>query len=234
MIPCRRRRIKIRGFSSLAACLLSLVSCSTKDPVLEGARAPVFVRDEIRVLNKKPSNIGAEIKPEKCGFTVDGNNQIWRGARRIFAGLPTESEIESGKKAACRGEYVYAGLSTGELVKVRAADGELIWTADIFSEYSPVGGAPFLDIIAEPVFNGGFIYAGGLGGAFCKIRDKDGSKAWCLPVGVRKIVRAAKNFNFVLTTESDLLAVSSDGKVYMKERVGDDENAGDKLRGIIE
>jgi outer membrane protein assembly factor BamB len=185
-------------------------------------------------LDKKPADIGPDVVPEECGFVIDGNNQIWSGSRRVFAGLATESEIKVEKRVVCHGGFVYAGLSTGELVKARASDGELMWTADIFTGHAPAGGSPFLDIIAAPVYSGGFVYAGGLGGAFCKIRDKDGSKAWCLPVGVQEIVKQTKNFSFILTTGNELLAVSADGKVYTKEKVGDDEDARDKLRGIIE
>jgi outer membrane protein assembly factor BamB len=214
--------------------VLLLPACSKPDPILEGVRTPVFAKDEIKVLNKKPTDIGADITPEKCDFTIDGNNQIWRDGARIFAGLPTESEIKVEKKAACRGEYVYAGLSTGELVKVDSETRDLEWTADIFAGHVPTGGAPFLDIIATPVHDGEYVYAGGLGNAFCKIKDSDGSKAWCLPVGVREILKSTKKFHFVLTADDEVMAVSADGRVYMKEKIGGKENAGDKLRGIIE
>jgi hypothetical protein len=195
---------------------LFIASCSKTDPVLPGAREPVFAAGEIVVLNKEIENAGARIEPEKCEYTLDGANRIWKGKQRIFAGLPTESEIAADKKVACRGKYIYAGLSTGELVKVDADSRDLIWTADIFRPNAPTGGSPFLDIIAPPVLAGGFVYAGGLGGAFCKLRDKDGSKIWCLPISVQNIALSTENFNFVLTSDGEILAVSTGGKVYCK------------------
>jgi outer membrane protein assembly factor BamB len=199
------------------ACILHcalLVGCETSDPILPGARKPVFARDELVVLDKKIGDAGVPLVPEKCDFTIDGNNMIWKNGVRIFAGLPTESEIKTDKKTACHGDFVYAGLSTGELVKVNAKTRDLEWTADIFAERAPTGATPFLDIIATPVYNGGFIYAGGLGGAFCKIRDKDGEKIWCRPIAVQEITASTKKFNFVKSADGREFVISTDGAVY--------------------
>ncbi|MDR2268966.1 MAG: PQQ-like beta-propeller repeat protein [Rickettsiales bacterium] len=196
---------------------------------MEGTRIPIFKRAEMVILNKKIDDIGQPLAPagdkddkssSACDYTIDSSNQIWRQGRRIFAGLPTVSEIRISKKVICNGGFVYAGLSTGELVKVDAATRELAWTADIFAENLPTGGAPFLDVTAAPVYNGGFVYAGGLGGAFCKLRDSDGKKIWCLPVAVQEIIASTQKFNWILTTDGEVLAVSTDGKIYWKAKVG--------------
>jgi outer membrane protein assembly factor BamB len=223
-----------RGSASAMLLLLALAAaCSKSDPILPGDRSPVFKKDDIVVLDKKIDDPGALLSPEKCDYVLDGNNMIWKGEARIFAGLPTESEIRTPKTAACRGDFVYAGLSTGELVKVNAKTRDLEWTADIFAERAPTGAPPFLDIIAAPVLNGGYVYAGGLGGEFCKARDSDGAKIWCLPVGVQEILRSTKNFNFILTTDGDLLAVSADGKVYWRSSAAERDDDCDAAADCI-
>lgn len=207
-----------RGFAAALLLCAICAACSKTDPILPGERSPIFKKSDVVVSDKKVVDPGAPLSPEKCDYTLDGNNMIWDGKTRVFAGLPTESEIKAPKTPVCRGGFVYAGLSTGELVKVNAGTRNLEWTADIFAERAPTGAEPFLDIIAPPVPNGRFVYAGGLGGAFCKIRDSDGSKVWCLPVGVQSIALSTKNFNFILSTDGDLMAVSSGGEVYWRVR----------------
>jgi hypothetical protein len=198
----------------LTICVL-LISCASHDPVLPGERMPVFAQSAITTENSVPLDIGRPLTSADCtNISVNSKNEIWRGSVRLFAGLPTESEMRMPRKAVCRKNFVYAGLSTGELVKVNVASGDIKWTADIFAERSPTGGSPFLNIAAAPILRKGFVYAGGLGGAFCKIRDQDGKKIWCLPMAVRSVLRSTEMFDIVLTTEDRTYAVSTDGKVY--------------------
>ena len=198
----------------IVICYLLLAGCTKTDPILEGRRVPVFEDNRVEISDEKITSLGEALPEVSCDFTIDGNNQIWRGGRRIFAGLPTMAKIDVPRKVVCNGKYVYAGLSTGELVKVNKDSRNLEWTADIFMPHIPTGGSPFLDITAAPVWSDGFIYAGGLGGAFCKIRDKDGAKMWCLPISVEDIVKSTRTFNVVRTTDGEALAVSTDGKAY--------------------
>ena len=193
---------------------LIVAACSKSDPILEGVREPIFGQNNITVSDEKIENLGAELIPEKCDFVIDSDNRIWKGETRIFAGLPTEAKIKTDKKVVCKGKYIYAGLSTGELVKVNAETRNLEWTADIFAAHMPTENAIFLDIVAAPVYNNGFVYAGGLGHALCKIRDRDGKKEWCLPISVQAILKSTSNFNIVETTDGRKLAIGTDGKVY--------------------
>ena len=189
--------------------------------MLPGERIPIFKTPGLEVIEEMPAGgLGADLKAENCEFTIDGGNGIWKGGTRVFAGLPTESEIKAPRKVVCNGGFVYAGLSTGELVKVDSKTRNLEWTADIFAETDPTGASPFLDIVATPVYSAGYVYAGGLGNAFCKIRDRDGSKVWCLPIAVQKVLRATDKYIVVETTAGTGLAVSVGGKVYGWKNVG--------------
>jgi len=207
--------------------LILLSGCSKSDPVLEGIRLPVFRTEELFIAGELPADTGTPLAVQDCEFTIDGNNQVWKGKTKIFAGFPTSSEIKVKKSVACNGKFVYAGLSTGELVKINSDTREVLWTADIFAENMATGGSPFLDIIATPVVNDGFVYAGGLGGEFCKIADKDGKKIWCVPVSVQKTDGATDKFILVRTTDNKKYGITTAGKVY--------ENASEnKLPGTAE
>ena len=199
----------------LLICLL-VGACSKSDPILEGNRTPVFRSVYVEASEVYESDLGEPLNPVPCDFKIDANNQIWRGNHRIFAGIPTESEIKREKYVACRGRYIYAGLSTGELIKVDYVTRDLAWVTDVFVQNHPTSNILFVDIIATPVVNGEFIYAGGLGNAFCKVRDKDGSKVWCAPIAVKDIVKSTANYNVVLADDGVEYVVSNDGKVYLR------------------
>ena len=198
----------------LLFALLFLGACSTPDPILEGDRSPIFKQDALVVLDEKVLDLGNVLTPTNCEYAVDANNRIWHGNVRIFSGLPTEAKIKVDKKTACNGKNVYAGLSTGELVKVNATSREMAWAVDIFQPFSPTKNAMFLDIIATPVYHAGFVYAGGLGNQFCKVRDSDGKKIWCLPVAVVAIVKSTDKFHVIKSADGAMYAVSTDGRVY--------------------
>jgi outer membrane protein assembly factor BamB len=213
----------ICGLAALSVA--ATVGCTSYDPILEGKRVPVFRPDAPIILGRRIDDLGGAVSEKECGYSIAGNNQIWRDKdnARIFAGLPTESKIDAPKRVVCGGDFIYAGLSTGELVKVNAKTRDLAWTADVFAEHLPVGGSPFLDIIAAPTVNGGFVYAGGLGGAFCKLRETDGKKVWCLPISAQAVLKKTDKFHFVLSADNDLFAVSNDGKIYWTANVADND-----------
>jgi len=205
---------KAKIFSILAA-LSALAACGgSKDPVLPGDRAPIFKSGDLKVLDKDPGDLGAALESEKCDYRIDGANMIWSGGERIFAGLPTESEIAVNKDVICRRNFIYAGLSTGELVKVNAKTRRMEWAADIFAARLPTGGYPFMDIIAAPIYNKGFVYAGGLGGAFCKVRDSDGKKIWCIPISVQSTICATEKFNVIRSASGETFVIDTGGRIY--------------------
>ena len=197
----------------LCPLLTILWSCEKHDPILSGIRTPIFNNEQVQLIKDRVS-IGDPIKPEPCEYTINSDNTIWKDGSRIFAGLPTSSDFKVDKKVICHDDFIYAGLSTGELIKVDAKTRKPEWIANIFSDKIVTGGTPFLDIIATPVYNNGFIYAGGLGDAFCKVRDSDGKKVWCLPISVQNILITTKNFNVLKTADEQTIAVSNDGKAY--------------------
>ena len=196
-----------------------LFSCSKNDPILEGHRVPIFQVAEVETVGIRERDLGDPIIPQDCSqYRIDSNNQVWRGETRIFAGLPTESEIQVDKQVACRGDYIYAGLSTGELVKVNRRTRDLAWIADIFQANHPTTNILFVDIVATPVVHGGYVYAGGLGNAFCKIRDRDGRIMWCRPISVRDILKSTRNYNVVLADDgTKYIVANSDGRIYIMQ-----------------
>lgn len=212
MFAALRRWISL--FNIRYSLFIMLCACTSADPVLPGKRIPIFKSDAVVIQDKKITDFGTPLVSQSCALTIDESNRIWHGKVQIFAGLPTNSEIASDRRVMCQGNFVYAGLSTGELVKINIKTHKLIWKADIFAENNPTGGSPFLDILATPVYNGGFVYAGGMGDAFCKIKDSNGVKVWCIPISVQDILQSTKDYNVVLLANGEKLVIDTNGKAY--------------------
>ena len=206
-----------------AVCAAALCACDKHDPILPGERVGIFATDDVRVLNtpvpNAPENV-AEYEPGDCPYKLDNQNTIWNGDKKIFAGFPTNNYVRGEKNPVCDGGFVYAGLSTGELVKVNAKTRQIAWIADVYRQSNMTGGASVLDIIAPIQIHGKYVYAGGLGGAFCKISMATGNIAWCAWFGVEHPFIIANDVAYVLDTDNYLNAVRTrDGAVYWRTGV---------------
>lgn len=202
---------------------LAVVACDKHDPILPGERSDIFSTTTLNVLNEPvpdaPENI-ATIESVDCPYTQKPDNTIWDGERKIFSGFATGNSVAGTRHPICNGRYVYAGLSTGELVKINPRSREIVWIADVYRPSNMTGGASVLDIVAPAQIRDKYIYVGGLGDAFCKISDASGRAAWCLDIGVEKSFIITDTVAYVLDTEKNLNAVRlNDGAIYWRTAV---------------
>ncbi|MCR4917966.1 MAG: PQQ-like beta-propeller repeat protein [Alphaproteobacteria bacterium] len=207
----------------LCALVPTLTACDKHDPVLPGERSAIFETAPITMLETNVPNLPENLEPATetdCPYKLDATNTIWNGERKIFSGFATTNSVDGQRHTVCKDNFVYAGLSTGELVKVNAKKRQIVWIADIFRPSNMTGGASVLDIVAPIQIHQDYIYAGGLGGAFCKVSDKKGEKIWCLDINVEKPFIITNNVGFVLDTDKNLYAIRLvDGSVYWKSAV---------------
>ena len=213
----------MRQIFTIFCCLFCLCACDKHDPILPGTRTPIFSTDEISVTNTTIDNIpdmAHIIDNSDCNYTRDSDNVIWDGARRIFSGFPTNNTVAATVRPVCSGKYVYAGLSTGELVKLNPKTRQIIWIADIYRASNMTGGSSVLDIIAPVIPYEKSVYVGGLGDAFCRINAASGAKKWCLNIGVAVPFVIAGDYAFVVGTDNNLYSVSlADGVVLWRAPV---------------
>ncbi|MBR3930251.1 MAG: PQQ-like beta-propeller repeat protein [Alphaproteobacteria bacterium] len=203
--------------------LLLLSGCDKHDPILPGVRTPIFDTAQISVSNTEITDIPMSaviMNNSECRYTQDASNVIWDGQRRIFSGFPTKNTVSNTPRPICSGKYIYAGLTTGQVVKINPATRQLVWVADIYRPSAMTGGSTIVDIIAPIVPYGKYVYAGGLGDAFCRISASTGAKAWCLDIGVGVPFVIAGNYAFVVSVDQNLYAVElSTGTVYWRASV---------------
>lgn len=213
----------MRKIALAIICTLGLVACDKHDPILSGTRVAIFDTHEIKVTNQDVADLpdtAMIVNNDNCSYTQDASNTIWDGERKIFSGFPTSNFVKSTQKPVCSGKYVYAGLTTGELVKINPRNRQIVWIADIYRTSNLTGGASMVDIIAPIVPIDKYVYVGSLGDAFCKINAENGSKKWCINLGVSVGFVLVGDFAFVVGTDNNLYAINTEqGQVYWRAPV---------------
>lgn len=204
--------------------LVALGACSKHDPILPGTRSAIFATNAPVVLNQSitdlPATTVAGDADANCSYTQDASNVIKNGDRKIFSGFPTPNSVHSNMRPVCSGKYVYAGLTTGEVVKVDTKTRNIVWIADVFRPSNMTGGASVVDIVAPIMLHNGTVYAGGLGDAFCAINATSGIKKWCTYIGTAHPFVITNAAAFVVGTDNNLYAVRMrDGAIYWRAAV---------------
>lgn len=205
-------------------CMCALAACDKHDPILPGTRTAIFDTGDVVVMNTTVSGLpdaATVYENAPCPYRQDSSNVIWDGEKKIFSGFPTSNSVKNDARPVCGDGYVYAGLTTGELVKVNPKNRQIAWIADIYKDSNMTGGASVLDIVAPITLDGdGNVYAGGVGDAFCKLAAKNGKKKWCVNVGTALPYVMAGPAVFVMATDGNLYAIRiADGAIYWRTAV---------------
>jgi len=209
-------------FLTLISVLL-LVSCAEQDPILDGKRRAIFETEKITVLNKNinlSDDTTIVTNDKKCPYVQDKSNVIWKDKTKIFTGFSSKHFVESGQSPICVGNYLYTGLTTGEVIKINVNTHRVEWMTDVFKLNSITGGSGIVDVVAHVVKDGDFIYAGGLGDMFCKIRSYDGEKVWCVDISVPVDFTVVSEAVFVVGADNMLYALDKkNGTAYWKTEI---------------
>lgn len=227
----------MRKITAIICCVLGLTACDKHDPILPGTRTAIFDSANIQVANKTIDNAPETVvvfNNADCPYTQDASNVIWDGDRKIFSGFPTSNSVKSAQRPVCSGNYVYAGLTTGELVKVAPKSRQIAWVADIYRASNLTGGAPMVDIVAPIIPVDDAVFVGGLGDAFCKISAQTGAKKWCLDISVPVAFTIAGDYAFVVGADKHLYAIETGaGEIYWRvavDEIAAPEYANDTIR----
>jgi len=201
-----------------------MLGCSKHDPILSGERHDIFGKTDVQVIDKDVPMLSGTVKniygDLNCEYTQDDKNTIWFGDKKIFKGIATDNSVRNNQKPICIDNFIYTGLSTGEVIKLNKLNNKVVWKTDVYKETNLTGGYGVVDIVARVGIDGGFVYVGGLGDAFCKIRALNGDKIWCVNISVPVDFIMIDNFAFVVGTDNNLYAINVDnGAVYWKTKI---------------
>lgn len=203
---------------------LAIVGCSKHDPILPGERYDIFDNSDIKVVDKDVPVLSDTVKniygDSDCDYTQDEKNTILLGDKKIFRGVATDNSVKNNQKPICVGSFLYTGLSTGEVIKLNTKNNQIVWVADVYKETNLTGGSGVVDIVARIGADKNFVYAGGLGDAFCKLKSNNGDKVWCVNISVPVDFILIDDFAFVVGADNNLYAINTvDGSVYWKTNI---------------
>ena len=204
-------------------CLV-IAGCSKHDPILPGERYDIFGNSDINVIERQVPALSDTAKniygDADCDYKQDDKNTIWFGDRKIFRGIVTDNYVKNNQQPICVGNFLYTGLSTGEVIKLNRNNSQVVWVNDVYKENNLTGGSGVVDIVARIGVDKNFVYAGGLGDAFCKLKSTNGDKVWCVNISVPVDFILIDDFAFVVGADNNLYAINtSDGSVYWKTKV---------------
>ncbi|HEX9964530.1 MAG TPA: PQQ-binding-like beta-propeller repeat protein [Allosphingosinicella sp.] len=127
----------------------------------------------------------------------------WTGAGAVeIAGL-----LGASSPAAAQGTVV-AGFSSGELNAYRYENGQNLWQDALARTSISTSVTSLSDIDADPVIDAGRVYAVGQGGRMVAIELITGQRVWEINVAGIATPWVAGDWIFVVTDESQLLALS--------------------------
>jgi outer membrane protein assembly factor BamB len=160
-----------------------------------------------------------------CLSGSDGT-ELW-----TFAGTPERASILANASPAVDKDMVVVPYPTGDLVALRASNGQPIWQESLARTLSGSSLSAMSDA-ARPVLYGGVMYAAGHGGRMIAASQKNGERIWSVSVGGIEQPWVAGDNVFVVDSGGQLVAVTrADGRIRWATKLGDGSWAGPVLAG---
>jgi len=154
-------------------------------------------------------------------FVVDVDNQLMAfnvntGAQEwSYRGITEPARILRASSPAVSGETVIAPFSSGELVALRASNGQPVWN-EVLSRTSRTSALSELrDIAGRPVISRGFVYAVSQSGVMQAMDIRTGQARWSLPVAGVNAPLPVGDVVYVVSKAGELTVVNREsGQVY--------------------
>lgn len=130
-----------------------------------------------------------------------------------YAGVSESTGLVGAASPAASTDIVVPAFSSGEIFALRIENGALAW-AENLSAFRALGNISGLsDIRGMPVIDKGLVIAISFGGRMIAIDQRTGNRVWQREIGGAEMPWVAGNYIFVLTTESELIALGRDNGV---------------------
>ena len=133
-----------------------------------------------------------------------------------FTAISEVSSLLGSASPAVDSGIVVAPFSSGELVALRVNNGQLVWS-DTLSKVRRTSGSisTLSHIRGRPVIDRGRVFAVSHGGIIGSFDLRSGRRMWDRPIGSHESPWVVGDYIFMLTNDSELIAISRDnGRVY--------------------
>lgn len=167
------------------------------------------------------------VENQLVALSTEDGRRLWtyRGAvvSAVPLGLPAP---------AVEGESVVVGLPSGELAALRAGDGRVIWTESLSAGPGGQRGsmAEMAGVRGLPIITEGRVFAAGQAGTCLLVDLRSGRRLWERDVGSNYSPAVAGDWIFVVTPDSQIVAIGrTDGRVRWVSLL-DERSARDRRR----
>jgi outer membrane protein assembly factor BamB len=154
-------------------------------------------------------------------YVIDVDNQIIAFNTQTglqdwsYRGIVEPARVMRASSPAISGDTVIAPFSSGEVVALRASNGQPVWNQVLSRTSRTSALSEIRDIAGRPVVSRGFVYAVGHSGVMQAMDIRTGQPRWTLPVGGVNAPLPAGDVVYVVSKNGELTVVNRDtGAVY--------------------
>lgn len=154
-------------------------------------------------------------------YVIDLDNQIMALNAQTgqqewsYRGIVEPARVMRASSPAVSGDTVIAPFSSGEVVALRASNGQPVWT-EVLSRTSRTSAlSEIRDIAGRPVISRGFVYAVGHSGVMQAMDIRTGQPRWQVPIAGVNAPLPAGDVVYVVSKSGELTLINRDsGAVY--------------------
>lgn len=151
-----------------------------------------------------------DVNDEMFAFDAGSGLQLW-----TYQALTEPARIIAASSPAVSNETVVASFASGELVALRAANGNELWNANLSRASRTNALSEIRDIAGRPVIYKSDVFAVSHADYFAAVDFRTGSIRWTLPVSAFTTPWAAGDVVYVVDQTGQVICVSRDsGQVY--------------------
>ncbi len=144
-------------------------------------------------------------------------------------GIVEAAGLLGGASPAAADDVVVAPYSSGEVFALRVENGRPVWSDNLAAIRRVDAVSALADIRGRPVIDRGRVYAVSHSGRMVAIDLRTGRRVWEAEVGSVQQPWVAGDFIFVLTTEGEVIAMTSvDGRIRWVTPIGQFEDPKDR------
>jgi outer membrane protein assembly factor BamB len=211
--------------------IILLAACDKTDPILQGNRELIFADTTPIAANISVSTLIGKV-PEfeiaddaktlfenapaakQSVYSLNEDNILTRNSdkRVIFSGFSTGTKTGKPIAPIINGDYIFIGLSTGEIVKL-SKSGDIEWTRDINRSSLLTGGSPLTDVSQMQII-GDYVYASTFGGTTSKLSTDSGEIIWTADTATYQLFLFSGRALFLIDMKNNLSVINTtNGKV---------------------
>ena len=132
-----------------------------------------------------------------------------------YRGIVEPARVMRAASVAVTGDAVITPFASGELIALRATNGQPLWSATLSRTSRTSALSEIRDIAGRPVISRGFAYAISHSGVMSAVDVRSGQAKWQLPVGGVNAPLPVGDVVYVVTKSAQLVLVNRDsGQVY--------------------